>query len=325
MTTDNAGVLLFNRFRIITKLGQGSFGQIFKGIDTSNNRLVALKLETSKGSSHGQLKTESKIYQAMDGVPINENVRWPKLHSFKADNHGCSILVMDLLGPNIDSLLQRADHKRFAPETVAYFAEKMIDLVERFHANGFVHRDLKPQNFVIELCEKKYPKYPEVYLIDYGLAKSYIEPDKHKHAQFVQHKSLKGTVRYSSVNTHLGIDQSRRDDVQSLGYIILYMLLGKLPWQNLMKGHDKSEAYHHIMILKMKLSCTRLVETLHDPIKTAVLSYLLYVNALMYHEKPNYAYMKSLFQNIASSFQGNIFSDNLRIRCTSTVMTTRKK
>lgn len=298
---------LFNRFRVINKLGEGSFGKIFKGIDALNNRLVAIKLETKKGSTRGQLKTEAKIYKEMEGTLISKTIRWPKLHCFGSDTDGNSIMVMDLLGPNIESLLQKTTHKHLSSVAVAYFAEKMITLIERFHMNGFVHRDLKPQNFVIEYVEDAYPKYPEVFLIDYGLAKSYIEPNKRNHAPFAQEKSLKGTVRYSSVNTHLGIDQSRRDDVQSLGYILLYMLLGRLPWQNLMKDRDKSEAYHHIMILKMSLPCTTLVSTLLEPMKSSMLSYLLYVNSLMYHEKPNYEYMKLLFRDIASMFEGNIF------------------
>lgn len=298
---------LFDRFRLITKLGEGSFGKIFKGIDTISNVLVAVKLETQKGGSHSQLKTEAKIYKEMEGTLINKTVRWPKLHCFGTDKKGNCIMVMDLLGPNIESLLQKTESWKLSPVSVAYFAEKMITLVERFHLNGFVHRDLKPQNFVIEYCEKTYPKYPEIFLIDYGLAKSYVEPDKKTHAPFSQKKALKGTVRYSSINTHLGIDQSRRDDMQSLGYILLYMLLGRLPWQNLMKDRDKKEAYHHIMILKMKTSADVLVEKLPEPIKKSMLSYILYVGSLMYHEKPNYEYCRSLFKDIASSFDGNIF------------------
>lgn len=307
---------LFDRFRLITKLGEGSFGQIFKGFDTSTNKLVAVKLETKKGGSgrHSQLRTEAKIYKEMEGTLVNKNVRWPKLHCFGSDKDGNCIMVMDLLGPNIETLLSKTTHGKFHPVTVAYFAEKMITLVEQFHLNGFVHRDLKPQNFVIEYfdSDSSYPKYPEIYLIDYGLAKSYVQPDKKTHAPFDQKKSLKGTVRYSSINTHLGIDQSRRDDLQSLGYILLYMLLGKLPWQNLMKNRSKAEAYHHIMVLKMSTPAETLVEKLPEPMRSNMLSYILYVNSLMYHEKPRYDFCRSLFSEIALRFDGNIFAGALQ-------------
>jgi len=300
--------LLFDRFRLITKLGEGSFGEIFKGIDTVSNKLVAVKIERDKSGSHSQLKTEAKIYKEMDGTLINKSIRWPKMHCFGTNKNGDCMMVMDLLGPNVDFLLHKMKRGMFSPVAVAYFAEKMITLVERFHLSNFVHRDLKPQNFVIEYpYDHKYPRYPEIFLIDYGLAKAYMEPDKKTHAPFAQKKSLKGTVRYSSINTHLGIDQSRRDDMQSLGYIFLYMLLGKLPWQNLMKDRDKKEAYHLIMILKMKISSEDLVEDVPHSIQKAMLSYILYVGSLMYHEKPNYEYCRSLFKDLASTFDGDIF------------------
>ena len=309
LNADNS--LFFERFRLLSKLGEGSFGQIFKGIDTITNRLVAIKVETNKSSSQNQLKMEAKIYKEMEGTLIYKNVRWPRLHFFGCDAGHC-IMVMDLLGPNIESILKKTAHNRLSSVTVAYIAEKMITLVERLHFGGFVHRDLKPQNFVIEYCEHSYPRYPEVYLIDYGLAKSYIEHDKTTHAPFVQKKSLKGTVRYSSINTHLGIEQSRRDDLQSLAYILVYMLAGRLPWQNLMKDRDKKEAYHHIMMLKMKTTAEELVAPLSDDIKEAMLSFILYVNTLMYHEQPNYDFLRGLFKEMASEFTGNIFRGALR-------------
>ena len=273
---------------------------------------MAIKVETSKSSSHSQLKTEYKIYKAMEGSLVSKNVRWPKLHSFGRDDVGNHIMVMDLLGPNIETILKKTTHNRLIPVSVAYMAEKMLTLVERFHFNGFVHRDLKPQNFVIEYCENTFPRFPEVFLIDYGLAKGYIESDEKTHTPFAQKKSLKGTVRYSSIHTHLGIDQSRRDDMQSLGYIFVYMALGKLPWQNLMRERDKKEGYHHIMLVKMRTSVEQLVENVPQPLKNALTAYILYVDSLMYHEEPNYEYCRTLFKNMASGFTGNLFKGALK-------------
>ena len=300
--------MFFDRFRLLSKLGEGSFGKIYKGIDTHTSKLVAIKVETVKGSSNTQLKIEAKIYKDLEGTPINKSIRWPKLYNFGKDpKSGNYVMIMDLLGPNIDALLSKTKRNCLMPSSVAYLAEKMLTLIEKFHSLGYVHRDLKPQNFVIEYCEHKYPLYPEVYLIDYGLAKSYVESDKKTHAPFIQNKSLKGTVRYSSINTHLGIDQSRRDDMQALGYILLYMLQGSLPWQNLMKNRDKKEAYHYIMLLKMKCNAETLTENVHPSIRIPLMSYLLYVNSLMFHEEPKYAYCKSLFSSVASNFTGNLF------------------
>ena len=183
------------------------FGEIFKAIDIITNRLVAIKVETSKSSSQTQLKREAQIYKDMEGTLITKNVRWPKLHlftsiakPFPANNNNNPaerrdkinyIMVMDLLGPNIESILKKTPYNRLSSTSTAYLAEKMVNLVQRFHFGGFVHRDLKPQNFVIEYCEHHYPRYPEVFLIDYGLAKNYIQKDKRMHAPFDQKKTLK--------------------------------------------------------------------------------------------------------------------------------------
>ncbi len=301
-STDN---MFFDRFRLLSKLGQGSFGRIFKGIDTVENKLVAIKVETRKGD--GQLKLEARIYKEMEGTVINKNIRWPRLHNFGCDPNGNNIMIMDLLGPNIDNILRKTAKNKLSDPSVAYLADKMISLVESFHNNGIVHRDLKPQNFVLEYCEHSYPKFPEIFLIDYGLARHYIKPDRKTHIEFCQKKSLKGTVRYSSINTHLGIDQSRRDDMQSLGYIFLYMSVGKLPWQNLMKDRSKNEGYHHIMTIKMNTPVEKLCETLNEPMKIAMMSFLFYVNSLMYHEKPDYDYCRNLFYDLSSLFTGNLF------------------
>lgn len=304
--------VFFDRFRLLSKLGEGSFGKIYKGIDTISNKLVAIKVETEKGSNNHQLKIEAKVYKSMEGTPISKTVFWPKLHNFgKDENTDNYIMIMDLLGPNIDVLLNKTSHNCLTPISVAYLAEKMITLLEHFHRRGFVHRDLKPQNFVIEYCENNFPLYTEVFLIDYGLAKSYVESDQKTHTPFIQKRSLKGTVRYSSINTHLGIEQSRRDDMQSLGYIFVYMLQGRLPWQNLMKDRSKKEAYHHIMIMKMKTNVENLTKDIHPSIRIPIMSYLLYVNSLMFHEEPNYEYCRSLFYSLATKFTGNLFKGSI--------------
>jgi serine/threonine protein kinase len=306
MATATKDQFYFDRFRLISKLGEGSFGKIYKGIDTVSNRLVAIKVEQKGGSS--QLKTESKIYKELEGTPVSKGVRWPKMYDFGRDTLGNNIMIMDLLGPNIESIMKKSVDKHLSGTSVAFLAEKMITLVERFHMAGYVHRDLKPQNFVIEYCEQTYPRFPEVFLIDYGLAKGFLDSTKKEHAPFSQKKSLKGTVRYSSCNTHLGIDQSRRDDMQSLAYIFIYMLLGRLPWQNLMKDRDKKEAYHLILLKKMSTPIEELAQGIQEPMRNAVISYFLYANSLMYHEEPNYNYCRSLFYDILTEFTGNLFS-----------------
>ena len=302
------GGLLFNRFELRDKVGEGSFGKIYRGFDTTTDRLVAIKIESSKQSSHGQLKNEARVYRDLDGASIGKRgIRWPKIRGFGKDpDTGNNILVMDLLGPNLDTVLRKSIGSRLSPTAAAYLAEKMLNLVETLHMHGYVHRDLKPQNFVIEYCDAALPRFPEVFLIDYGLAKAFVTPDKKFHVSPQMRRSMKGTVRYSSVHTHLGMDQSRRDDLHSLGYMIVYMLLGRLPWQNLMKDREKSEAYHHIMIVKMGTPVEKLLEDVPESIRKALTLYFYYVNSLMYDKEPNYQYCRDLFNDVAIGFTGNL-------------------
>lgn len=303
--------VFFDRFVLLSKLGEGTFGTIFKGFDTITKEKVAIKVESKKQSSSGQLKTEAKMYKLMENVLVSRSRPWPKLHFFGKDERENHVMIMDLLGPNIEEVLKKTAKFRLASETIAYMAEKMITLVEKFHDKGFVHRDLKPQNFVLEHFEERFPKYPELYLIDYGLAKPFIDEKSNTHAPFIQEKGLKGTVRYTSINTHLGIDQSRRDDIQSLGYIFTYMALGKLPWQNQMKNREKLEGYYNIMNIKMCTPVEILTDKIHEPLKKAITSYILYSESLAYHEEPNYNYCRELFRRVSDNFTGNIFKNSL--------------
>jgi len=306
-STNSNSIYLFNRYEIISKLGLGSFGSVYKGIDKLSNKQVAIKIEGKKVGNHSQLKLEVKIYKLLKDAFISDRIRWPQIYHIGSDKSGNNIMVMDLLGPNLDVMLRKTPNKHFSPSAIAYMAVKMINLIEKFHLSGFVHRDLKPQNFVIESCEEYFPRYPEIYLIDYGLAKSYVEPDQTTHCPFTQNRRLNGTVRYSSINTHLGVEQSRRDDMQSLGYILVYLLLGKLPWQNLLTK-DKKAGYHRIMTIKMSTPIEKLVENVQPPeMRTALTTYLLYSYSLMYNEEPHYDYCKRLFKNSATSFSGNMF------------------
>lgn len=120
-------------------------------------------------------------------------------------------------------------------------AEQMITRVEFMHAQNFLHRDMKPDNFLIGINNKA----SMVYMIDFGLSKRYRDPKTGEHIPYRDNKSLTGTARYASVNTHIGIEQARRDDLESIGYILLYFLKGQLPWQGL-QGKDKDEKYDKI-------------------------------------------------------------------------------
>ena len=136
-------------------------------------------------------------------------------------------LVLDLMGPNLEFILSQCKGI-FSYYTVALLGIHMIDLVRHLHSCDFIHRDIKPENFVIG---KDSPS--EINLLDFGLAKRFRSKSSTYSMSLCETKGLIGTLRYASVNCHLAIDQSRRDDLESLIYVLIYFMRGKLPWQGM--------------------------------------------------------------------------------------------
>lgn len=197
-------------------------------------------------------------------------------------------MVIDLLGPSLEDLFNYCNRK-FTLKTVLMLADQMINRVEYMHLKGFLHRDIKPDNFLMGLGRKA----NQVYIIDYGLAKKYRDLQTHKHIPYRENKNLTGTARYASVNTHLGIEQSRRDDLESLGYVFMYFLRGSLPWQGLRAG-TKKQKYDKISEKKMLTS----VEALCKSYPTEFISYFHYCRSLRFDDKPDYTYLKRLFRDL---------------------------
>ncbi|KAL0424979.1 UNVERIFIED_CONTAM: Casein kinase-like protein 12 [Sesamum radiatum] len=216
-----------NKFRLGRKIGSGSFGEIYLGTNIQTNEEVAIKLENVK-TKHPQLLYESKLYKLLQGgmfllvgdFSILEagipNVRW---FGVEGDYN---VLVMDLLGPSLEDLFNFCSRK-LSLKTVLMLADQMINRVEFIHSKSFLHRDIKPDNFLMGLGRRA----NQVYAIDFGLAKKYRDSSTHQHIPYRENKNLTGTARYASMNTHLGIEQSRRDDLESLGYVLMYFLRGR--------------------------------------------------------------------------------------------------
>lgn len=197
-------------------------------------------------------------------------------------------MVMDLLGPSLEDLFTFCKRK-FSLKTVCMIADQMIQRIEFLHNNHFIHRDLKPDNFLVGIQKKQHL----VYLIDFGLAKRYRDPKTGEHISYRDNKSLTGTARYASVNTHLGIEQSRRDDLESLGQILVYFLKGSLPWQGL-QAKTKDDKYNKIKEKKVSTTVEALTRGLPDEIG----QYMNYCRNLKFEEKPDYQYLRKLFKDI---------------------------
>ncbi|CAG9333167.1 unnamed protein product [Blepharisma stoltei] len=276
------------------KIGKGSFGDIYLGCNTQTHEEVAIKLENIR-SRHPQLLFESKIYRILQG-----GIGIPTIYWFGIEGE-YNVLVMDLLGPSLEDLFSFCN-RRFSLKTVLILAEQMISRIEFVHAKNFLHRDIKPDNFLIGLGRKA----NQAYLIDFGLAKRYRDPRTQQHIPYKEGKNLTGTARYASLNTHLGIEQSRRDDLEGLGYVFVYFLQGTLPWQGL-QALTKKEKYEKIMISKMSTS----IETMCKGLPNEFFIFLNYCRGLRFEDRPDYSYLKHLFKELSlkESYQNDFIFD----------------
>ncbi|KAL3229227.1 Uncharacterized protein RNJ44_02314 [Nakaseomyces bracarensis] len=260
-------------YKIGKKIGEGSFGVLFEGTNMINGMPVAIKFEPRKTEAP-QLKDEYRTYKIMTGTP---NV--PQAYYFGQEGLH-NILVIDLLGPSLEDLFDWCGRK-FSVKTVVQVAVQMVTLIEDLHAHDLIYRDIKPDNFLIGRPGQ--PDENKIHLIDFGMAKQYRDPKTKQHIPYRERKSLSGTARYMSINTHLGREQSRRDDMEALGHVFFYFLRGQLPWQGL-KAPNNKQKYEKIGEKKRTTNVYDLASGL--PVQFG--RYLEIVRNLSFEETPDY-------------------------------------
>ncbi len=278
------GKIFFKYYKAEKKLGEGSFGKIYTAINIKTKELYAIKMER-KEYGQGLLETEAHILSHLKGFGIPEM----KTYGY---NQNYNILVMELLGNSLEDYFQKMK-KSFSIKTTCMLGLQMLDRIEWVHSKNLIHRDIKPDNFVMGRGDKNHI----VYIIDFGLSKKYFSVSKNLHIKFTQNKKLTGTARYASINAIKGCEQSRRDDLEAIGYVLMYFLRGSLPWQGLKnkKGEDR-----YIKIYEKKKNTTP--EELCKNFPEEFTEFIKYTRHIQFESKPDYDYLRGLLKHILNKY-----------------------
>lgn len=270
-----------SKFKLRERLGGGTFGEIYSAQNIITEEEVAVKLESLNSKNH-LLKNESKVYRLLAGGVGIPNIRY---YGTESDHNA---LVMDLLGKSIKDLFVSCGNK-FSLKTTLMIADQMLTRVEYLHNKNLIHRDIKPENFVIGKGKKE----GQIFMIDMGLSKPYCNNITHEHIPFTSGKPLIGTACYTSLNSHHGYEQSRRDDIEGVAYVLIHLVKGSLPWQGI-KAKDKEEKNKIIMKMKEDISIDELCEGIPQEFATL----LSKARNLDFSEKPDYSMYRQMFREL---------------------------
>lgn len=280
-------------YKVGAKIGSGSFGDVYSGRGR-NGEEVAIKLE-KPSKDRAQLLHEWKLYSSLAG-----GVGIPRVYWFGVAGK-FNALVMELLGPSLEDLFKRQD-KRFSPKTVMMLADQMIQQLQFVHSRGIVHRDIKPNNFLIGRGNNA----RQIYIVDFGLSKTYLS----KTGQHVSYKDgrtgLTGTARYTSISNHQGIELARRDDMEGLGYVLVRMLTGTLPWQGI-KAETKPKRNELIKVKKIETTLEELCTGLPGGCDREFVEYIATCRNLGFYDVPPYDAFRGLFRSVLA--RGNHEND----------------
>ena len=284
MDGDFNNKLIFGKYKLLKIIGKGSFGFVYRGKNIINEEKVAIKIEDWRNQGD-ILESEAYLLYYLKGFGI------PEIKSFGIYGR-YKVLVQTLLGNSLEKEFQLRKNK-FSLKDICMVAIQLIDRLEYIHSKYIIHRDIKTDNILIDEETKKI-----IYLIDFGLAKKYRSARTGRHIKFTIPRRLTGTARYASTNALRGTEQSRRDDLESLGYVLIYLARnGYLPWQGF-NISDRLERYRKIYQMKKFIKPEKLCED----ISSEFCEYIKYAKNLQFEEKPDYDYLRGLFFNILNMY-----------------------
>ena len=271
--------IFFKKYKILKKIGKGSFGMVYLGKALNLDKYVAVKFEP-KTQTDLILERETYLLYYLRGFGIPEVLTY-------GQNSKYNILIQTLLGSSTNYIFH-SYNKKFSMKDCCMLGIQMLDRLEYIHSKYIIHRDVKPDNFLVG-----FPDISIIYLIDFGLAKKYMSSRTGKHVKFFINKKWSGTSRFASANSLRGVVQSRRDDLESLCYILLYFMKGSLPWDNVY-GQNENEDIKLIYKIKKFMQ----PEYLFYKLPTETVEFFKYCKKLDFEQKPDYNYLRSLLLNI---------------------------
>ena len=280
--------LLFKKYKPIKIIGKGTFSTVYLSININTGQQLAIKVEKRECPATDLLESEAFLLYLLRGFGI------PEVISFgRTKTH--NILIEPLLGFSLLDLHVKKK-KKILMKDICMIAIQLIDRIEWVHSKNVVYRDIKPENF---LFGKKDPE--TLYIIDFGLCRKYKSTKTGKHIIPKNTGKFTGTSRYASVYAMAGNEQSRRDDIESIGYLLIFLMKGRLPWQGI-NGKSHKECYQKLYLMKKYMP----VEKLCNGLPKGMSDFLIYAKNLKFEQQPDYNYLKSLFKVILSYLVPNI-------------------
>ena len=271
--------IIFKKYKPICKIGEGAFGNVYSTVRLKDKSVFAMKTE-KKTSESKILESEAYYLFTLQGFGI------PKLISF-GHTKNYNVLIETLLDKSLKYLCIDKANKCNIIE-ICLIAFQLLDRLEWIHSKDLIYRDLKPENCLIGINDPNV-----IYIIDFGLCKKYRSTKTGKHILPKMTGKFNGNIKYCSPNVLKGKEASRRDDLISLGYMLIYLFKGKLPWDHILKN-IKSQNYIELIFLKDTNGYGKLFTNL----PSEMVEFIKYARNLKFEQEPNYSYLRSLFNKI---------------------------